>query len=400
MAEATPRKLPLALPDIGEEEIAEVVECLRSGWITTGPRVRRFEEDFAALAGADFALAFSSCTAALHVAYTVLGVQDGAEVVLPPLTWASTANMVAACGGKPVFGDIDPSTWNLSPEGVRKALTPRTRLVVPVHFAGLPADLDGIARVLSEEGREDVRILEDAAHAAGAAYKGRHPGSRENPTAAACFSFHPIKNLTTGEGGMLVTSDAEIARQARLWRFHGVARDAFAAYSGKAPPPGSYEIVLPGFKYNLTDIQAAIGIHQLRKLERMNRKRAELVRAYREALSGLEGLEFQGEAPYEALHSRHLFPVLAPPGDGTLEGMASERIRVTRALAERGVGTGRHFEAVHLTRFYRERYGTGPGDCPVAEAVAARIFSLPLYPGMDVEDALWAAEVLKEVLGR
>ncbi len=393
-----PRKrLPLALPEIGEEEIAEVVECLKSGWITSGPRVKRFEADFAGKVGAPFALAFSSCTAALHVAYRVLGVREGVDVVLPSFTWASTANMVVACGGRPVFADIDPLTWNLSPESVRAALTPATKLVVPVHYAGLPADLDGIAAVLREEGREDVRVLEDGAHAAGASYKGRPIGSRENPSAAACFSFHPIKNMTTGEGGMLVTGDGDLAEEAGLWRFHGVARDAFSAYSGKAPPPGGYDILLPGFKYNLTDIQAAIGIHQLKKLDRMNAKRAGLARLYREALADLEGLELPGEAPYEHVHSHHLFPVLAPPGDGSPGGGEAERIRLVRALAERGIGTGRHFEAVHLAGFYRERFGTGPGFLPVTEKVASRVLSLPLFPGMEEEDVLRVAETLKEV---
>ncbi len=397
MADVPPRKLPLALPEIGEEEIAEVEACLRSGWITSGPRVKRFEADFAAKVESSFALAFSSCTSALHAAYRALGVAEGTEVILPPFTWASTANMVAACGGRPVFADIDPVTWCLSPEAVRKALGPATKLVVPVHYAGLPADLDGIARVLEEEGREDVKILEDAAHAAGAFYKGRPIGSDRNPSAGACFSFHPIKNMTTGEGGMLVTADGDLAREAGLWRFHGVARDAYSAYSGKAPPPGGYDIVLPGFKYNMTDIQAALGIHQLKKLDRMNAKRAELARAYAEALADLEGLELPGRAPYDYVHSHHLFPVLAPPGDGSLEGGAAERVRIVRALAERGIGTGRHFEAVHLARFYRERFGTGPGLCPVAERVASRVLSLPLFPGMEIEDVERAAKALKEV---
>ncbi len=397
MAAETPKKLPLALPEIGEEEIAEVIACLRSGWITSGPRVKRFEADFAAKVGASRALAFSSCTAALHVAFRVLGVKEGVDVVLPPFTWASTANMVVACGGRPVFADIDPVTWNLSPQAVAEALTPATKLVVPVHYAGLPADLDGIARVLREKGREDVKILEDAAHAAGASYKGRPIGSDGNPSVAACFSFHPIKNMTTGEGGMLVTGGGEIAREAGLWRFHGVARDAYTAYSGKAPPPGGYDIVLPGFKYNMTDIQAALGIHQLKKLDRMNAKRADLVRAYREALADLEGLELPGRAPYEHVHSHHLFPLLAPAGDGSLEGGAAERVRIVRALAERGIGTGRHFEAIHLARFYRERFGTGPGLCPVAEKVASRVLSLPLYPGMEIEDVERVAQALKEV---
>ena len=339
--------LPFSRPEIGEEEIAEVVRCLQSGWITTGPLTAQFEKEFAATHGAKHALAFSSCTGALHVCFLAMGLAEGDEVIVPALTWPATSNMAIAAGAKPVFADIDPATWNLDPASLGSALTPRTKAIVPVHFAGQPADLDGLREVLRRAGREDVQILEDAAHAAGASYKGRPIGScAANGTVAACFSFHPIKNMTTGEGGMVTTDDDELADRIKLWRFHGVRRDAWKAYSATEKAPATYDVVLPGFKYNLTDIQSALGIHQLRKL-----------------------------AGYEQVHPWHLFTVLAP-----------DRADFMDRLKSMGIGTGLHFEAVHLHAFYREHYGTRPGTLPVAEDVCSRIVSLPLFPSMTEED--------------
>ena len=382
--------LPFSRPEIGEEEISEVVACLRSGWITTGPLTAQFEREFAAAHGAQHALAFSSCTGALHVLLLAMGLRPGDEVIVPALTWPSTSNMVIACGATPVFADIDPVTWNLSPEAMLRALTPRTRVVIPVHFAGQPADLDGLREALAAAGRSDVRIVEDAAHAAGASYKGRPVGATAAAgTVAACFSFHPIKNMTTGEGGMVTTDDAELAARLKLWRFHGVQRDAWKAYSASEKAPATYDVVLPGFKYNLTDIQSAIGLHQLRKLPRFNARRAEIAARYRDELCGLRGLGLPGDAPYEHVHPWHLFAVLAP-----------ERAPFMDRLKSLGVGTGLHFEAVHLHAYYRERYGTRPGTLPVAEEVCSRIVSLPLFPSMTEEDVAdvvgGVAEALKD----
>jgi len=399
MTQTEAKRIPLALPTLGEEEIQEVADCLRSGWITTGPRTRRFEEEFAQLCGADHALAVTSCTAALHLAYVALDLQKGDEVILPPLTWPATASMVVAAGGVPVFADIERGTWNLDPEGVLRVLTPRTRAVVPVHFAGLPVDLDALAAALASVGRPDVKIIEDAAHAAGATYKGHPIGRSGGPSHAACFSFHPVKNLTTAEGGMLVTGDAELAKRVRLWRFHGVARDAFSAYSGEKPPPDSYDVVLPGFKYNFTDLQAAIGLVQLRKLDTMNARRRELLACYREALAGIGGLELQAVPAYDHLHAGHLQVVLVPSPAGDVAAGAAARVRMSRGLNERGIGTGRQFEAVHTTSYFRKTFGTGPGQCPVAEEVCARIVSLPLYPRLEDEDVDRVAAAIREVLG-
>jgi dTDP-4-amino-4,6-dideoxygalactose transaminase len=370
--------LPFSRPEIGEEEIEAVVSCLRSGWITTGPLTAQFESEFAAAVGARHALALSSCTAALHVTLLALGVGPGDEVVVPALTWPATANMVIACGATPVFADIDRTTWNLDPAAVRRALTPRTRVVIPVHFTGQPADLDALQAVIAAAGRaDDVKVVEDAAHAVGASYKGRPIGATaESGTAAACFSFHPIKNMTTGEGGMVTTDDDELAGAVRLWKFHGVQRDAWKAYAAAEKPPASYDVVLPGFKYNMMDIQAALGIQQLRKLPRFNARRAELAAFYDRELAGLEGLGLPRRAAYDAVHPWHLYAVLAP-----------RRAPFMEALRARGIGTGLHFEAVHLHSFYRRRLRLREGSCPVAEEVCARIVSLPLFPGMSDADA-------------
>ncbi len=369
--------LPFSRPEIDDDEIAEVVDCLRSGWITSGPRVARLEGDFAAATGARHALAFSSCTGALHATYLALGLGAGDEVVVPALTWPATASMAVACGAVPVFADIDPVTWNLDPAALAAAVSERTRLVVPVHFAGQPCDLDALRQALAAAGRPDVGIVEDAAHAAGAVYKGRPIGdTAAHGTRAACFSFHPIKNMTTGEGGMVTTDDDQLAAQLKLWRFHGVQRDAWKAYSAAEKAPASYDVVLPGFKYNLTDLHAALGIHQLRKLERFNRRRAELAAIYRRELAGIAGLELPGVAAYPQVHPWHLFAVLPP-----------ERAPFMERLRQLGIGTGLHFEAVHLHDYYRRRFGWAPGALPVAEKVCSRIVSLPLFPSMTDDDA-------------
>ncbi|HVT17979.1 MAG TPA: DegT/DnrJ/EryC1/StrS family aminotransferase [Thermoanaerobaculia bacterium] len=380
--------MPFSRPEIGEEEIEEVVRCLRSGWITTGPLTARFEQEFAAACGARHALAFSSCTGALHATLLALGIGPGDEVVVPALTWPATANMVVACGAVPVFADVDAATWNLDPAAALRALTPRTRLIIPVHFAGQPCDLDALGEAVAAAGRGDVRILEDAAHAAGASYKGRPIGATEaNGTVAACFSFHPIKNMTTGEGGMVTTDDERLAAEIKLWRFHGVRRDAWKAYSAAEKAPAAYDVSLPGFKYNLTDIQSALGIHQLRKLPRFNARRGEIAAFYRRELAGAGELGLPAAAPYEHFHPWHLFAVLPP-----------RRTPFMERLRQLGIGAGLHFEAVHLHHYYRRRFDYREGSLPVAEGVCSRIVSLPLFPAMTEEDAGDVVQAVREAL--
>lgn len=381
--------LPFSKPEIGVEEIDEVVRCLQSGWITTGPLTARFEQNFAASHCAQHALAFSSATGALHICCLALGLLPGDEVIVPALTWPATANMAIAAGATPVFADIDRSTWNLDPASVAAKLTPRTRMLIPVHFAGQPADLDALRAVLDQAGRQDVMILEDAAHAAGASYKGRPiGGSQANGSVAVVFSFHPIKNMTTGEGGMVTTDDPELADRIKLWRFHGVRRDAWKAYAASEKAPATYDVVLPGFKYNLTDLQSAIGLHQLQKLPRFNARRAEIAAIYQRELAGLAGLGLPGAAPYECVHPWHLFTVLAP-----------ERAAFMERLREQGVGTGLHFEAVHLHTYFRERFGYREGSLPIAEEVCSRIVSLPLFPSMTDDDVADVVEAVRRAVG-
>ncbi|HXG61195.1 MAG TPA: aminotransferase class I/II-fold pyridoxal phosphate-dependent enzyme [Planctomycetota bacterium] len=361
--------LPFSRPSLGEEEICEVVECLRSGWITSGPRVERFEQEFARRIGAPHAVAFSSGTAALHAAYWLLDLKPGDEVICPSLTWPSTATMARVLGARIVFADIDPETLQIDPADVARRRTNRTRAVVAVHFAGAPADLDA----LREAAGPGVALVEDAAHAVGTEYRGLPVGARPG---LSVFSFHPIKNITTGEGGMLVTHDADQARRARLFRFHGISRDAWKAYGAGAAL--RYDALLPGFKYNLTDLAAGIGLRQLEKLDRFLSRRRAIAERYREGLADLPGLTLPRDPSYPHRHARHLFPVLVERRDRFLDRMRQENI-----------GCGLHFEPVHRLTLYRSE----APSLPCAEAVGERIVSLPLFPEMsdgDVEDVIAA----------
>jgi dTDP-4-amino-4,6-dideoxygalactose transaminase len=356
--------LPFSRPSIGEDEIREVVEVLKSGWITTGPRTVRFEKDFAAYCGARHAVALTSGTAALHCAYWALDLQPGDEIICPSLTWPATANMAAALGAKVVFADIDPRTLQVDPADVAKRVTKKTRAIVPVHFAGAPADLDALREIAGKR----IAVIEDAAHAAGTEYKGRKIGAHGN---AAIFSFHPIKDMTTGEGGMLTLHDDRAAERVRLFKFHGVSRDAWKAY-GSAAGAARYDTVLPGFKYNLTDIASAIGIHQLRRLDGFIERRREIAERYLKGLAGVRGLELPTPPRYPHRHAWHLFTVLVDRRD---EFMAR--------LQEENIGTGLHFEAVHRTTLYR----AGAPKLPQTEDVCDRILSLPLFPDMTDQDS-------------
>ncbi|HZE95786.1 MAG TPA: aminotransferase class I/II-fold pyridoxal phosphate-dependent enzyme [Planctomycetota bacterium] len=355
--------LPFSRPSIGEDEIREVTEVLRSGWITTGPRTVRFEKDFAAYVGAKHALALSSGTAALHCAYWALDLKPGDEILCPSLTWPATANMAVALGAKVVFADIDRDTRQIDPKDVSKKITKKTRAIVPVHFAGAPADIDALKAIAGKK----IKIIEDAAHAAGTEYKGRRIGSHGN---AAIYSFHPIKDITTGEGGMLTTDDDKLAERVKLFKFHGVSRDAWKAYGSAAT--AHYDTVVPGFKYNLTDIASALGIHQLRRLDGFIDRRRAIAEKYLAALDGVEGLGLPAAPAYPHRHAWHLFTVLVGKRD---EFMAK--------LKEQNIGSGLHFEAVHRTSLYKK----GAKKLPQTDHVCSRILSLPLFPDMTDQDA-------------
>jgi len=353
--------LPFSRPSLSEAAIAEVVDSLRSGWITTGPKVARFEKDFAAYVGAKHAVAVSSGTAGLHLSFLALDLQPGDEVILPPLTWPATANAIVLAGGTPVFADIDSTTWNLSPAAVAAVVSDRTRALAPVHFAGRPCELDELHSLARQHG---LTVVEDAAHAVGTRYQGRPIGSL---SWSSVFSFHPIKNITTAEGGMVTTNEDALAGELRLLRFHGVTKDAYKRSQGRGP--AGYDTIRVGLKYNLTDLQAALGIHQLERLDEFCRRREQLALRYQQELAGLPGLTLPAPVSPTHRHAWHLYTVLVNPDQAGLD-----RDEFMARLAEQNIGTGLHFTAVHLHTYYRQRYGYAPGSCPVANRYAAESF--------------------------
>jgi dTDP-4-amino-4,6-dideoxygalactose transaminase len=378
--------LPYARPSIGEAEIAEVEACLRSGWLSTGPRAMRFEQELAARLGVRHALGASSGTAALHLAVLAAGIGPGDEVVTTPMTWVSTANVVLHAGARPVFVDVEPGTLNLDVTRLERALTQRTKAILPVHFAGLPCDQDALRDVARRHG---LAIIEDAAHALGASYRGRPIGTFGDAT---MFSFHPAKNLTTGEGGALVTDSDEIAARAKRLRFHGIEQTPESRFAGRGA--ASYDVLEPGFKYNFTDLQAAIGLHQLARLDEMNARRRELAASYRERLAGVPWVAPLATAAYPHVHAWHLMVVSLE-----VEALAMGRDEVLHELREAGVGAGLHFVPLHLQSLYRGISGD-QGRLPVATDAHRRILSLPLFPDMTDEDVTMVVETLAKVLRR
>lgn len=358
-----PEYIPFSPPSIGEEEINEVVGAMRSDWITTGPKTRQFEQDFSAYLPAPGALALNSCTAALHTALVTLGIGAGDEVITTPMTFAATVNVIEQVGAQPVLVDVEHDTLNIDPAHIAEAITPRTRAIIPVHYGGHPVDLDPILALAEEH---HVAVIEDAAHALPASYRGRPIGSGDNPVA---FSFYATKNMTTAEGGML-TGGADFLEQARIVSLHGMSRDAWKRYD----KGGSwyYEVVLPGFKYNMTDIQAAMGLCQLRKLADFQQRRREVVAAYSQAFAEFEELELPVERP-EVVSAWHLYVLRL-----RLDRLSITRDRFIDELADRNIGTSVHFIPIHIHPYYRDKYGYRPDDFPVAFQNYQRMLSLPL----------------------
>jgi dTDP-4-amino-4,6-dideoxygalactose transaminase len=372
--------LPFAPPVIGEEEIQEVVDTLRSPWITTGPKTRRFEEEFAAFVGAPGALALNSCTAAMHVALACLEIGPGDEVITTPLTFTATVNVIEHVGARPVLVDVRPDTLNIDPAACARAISPRTRALLPVHYAGHPADVTAL-RDLAE--RRGLHLIEDAAHALPAATGSRMVGSGKNP---AAFSFYATKNLTTAEGGML-TGEPEFLENARVMSLHGMSRDAWKRYD----KGGSwrYDVLLPGFKYNMTDLQASIGLWQLRKQAVFQRRRTEVANAYTRAFSSCDALEAPVHLP-DVTHAWHLYILRLRP-----EALRIGRDEFITELTARNIGTSVHFIPVHLHPYYRRKYGFSPDQFPVALSNYERMLSLPIHPGLSEQDV---ADVIEAVL--
>jgi len=361
------------------------MDCLRSGWITSGPRVERFEKALQSYLGAREVVCLSSGTAGLHLVLRALGLRPGDEVITTPLTFAATANTIVETGATPVFVDIDPTTRNLDVTQVERALTVRTRAFLPVHFAGLPVDLEPLYELAAASG---LRVLEDAAHAIGTEYCGRKIGGFGD---TQVFSFHPNKNITTGEGGCVTTSDRSLATTLRRLRFHGIERDDLDACARAEGAP--YDVVSVGFKYNLMDLQAALGLHQLPELDGFIARRTELAERYLERLATWSEFELPRSPSYDHRHAWHLFTVLLRP-----EVAGMDRAAFVRAMHARGIGIGIHYPAVHLFRLYRERFGYGPGAFPVAEHVGRTILSLPLFPAMTDADFERVLRAMREVL--
>jgi dTDP-4-amino-4,6-dideoxygalactose transaminase len=368
---------------IGEEEIAEVADSLRSGWVTTGPKVKRFEQEFAAYVGAKHAIAVNSCTAALHTSLAALGIGPGDEVIVPTLTFCATANVVVHLGATPVIVDVDQN-FQMSTGALCRAITPHTKAIVPVHYAGQACSL---RELLGIAGSHRIPIVEDAAHAAGTGYEGARIGTHGR---AVCFSFYAIKNMTTGEGGMITTNDDDLVQRLRLLSLHGMSRDAWKRYT----EAGSwyYEVLEPGFKYNMTDVQASLGIHQLHRLDGFIRRRQEIAAFYDEAFSDLPEILLPPRLPGRN-HTFHLYPIR----------LRTDLLRLNRSdfieeLRARNVGASVHFIPLHRHPFYRERYGYRPQQFPVCEEIYRGLLSLPLYPKMTDQDAADVIAAVRDIV--
>src|SRR5579883_3118246 len=377
--------LPFALPHITAAEIDEVVDTLRSGWLTTGQKTKRFEREFAACVEAPYAVAVNSATAAMHLALDAIGLQPGDEVIVPVYTFTATAEVVEYFRARPVFADVDPLTCNLDPEQLERLITPRTRAVIVVHMAGLPAEMDVILAIAKAH---NIVVIEDAAHAFPAKYRGQMVGSIGDLTA---FSFYATKTLATGEGGMLTTANQQYAERAAMMSLHGISRDAWKRYSAEGT--WYYEVQQAGYKYNMTDLAASLGLHQLARREWLLARRRSIARRYTEAFSQLP----QVETPPEFAHCEHAWHLYILRLH--LERLDISRDAFIQGLTRANIGTSVHFIPLHLHPFYRDTYRLKADDFPVALRAYRRAISLPIYPGMtdeDVEDVIAAVEDIVE----
>jgi len=364
--------LPPFRPTIGNEEINEVIDTLNSDWITTGPKTHKFEALFKKYIGSKHAIAVSSCTAGLHLSLVATGVKEGDEVITSPFTFASTANVIMHQKAKPIFVDIDKDTYNIDPKKIEEKITNKTKAVIPVHYAGHPCEMDNVLKIAKEY---NLITIEDAAHALGAIYKSRRVGTISDFTS---FSFYATKNITTAEGGMITTDNSELGERIRILSAHGISRDAWKRYSSE----GSwyYEIMYPGYKNNMTDIQAAIGLHQVKKLEGMQKRREEIVKKYNEEFEKIP--EITPPTIRNCVrHAWHLYPIQL-----NTDVLRIDRNKFIEALNAENIGTSVHFIPIHLHPYYRKRFGFKRGDFPIAESTYDRIISLPLHPKMNDED--------------
>ncbi len=375
--------LPFHRASIEEEEIRAVVEVLQSGWLTTGPRVREFETAFADFTGAQNAVAVSSCTAALHLALAAVGLSEGDEVILPTMTFASTGEVILYFKARPVLVDCKQGSFHADPDQIARAITSRTRAIIPVHYGGHARDMDAILEIARQHG---LKVIEDAAHALPSRYRGATIGTLGDIT---CFSFYATKTLATGEGGMVTTENQEYAERIRMLSLHGVSRDAWNRYTSEGS--WRYDVLEMGYKYNLTDFQAALGLIQLAKCESMRARRAALAGLYDQALAGLDAFDAV-PVPQDVEHAWHLYVVLV-----NRSALRIDRSRVIDELKRRGIGTSVHFIPLHLHPLYQKQLGYRTGQFPNAEECFERAISLPIYPGMTEEDSGRVIDALREI---
>jgi len=375
------RFFPFHQPSIEDEEIQEVVDTLKSGWITTGPKTKLFEKKFQEYIGCKHAIAVSSCTAGLHLALVAAGVGQGDEVITTPYTFATTGEVIIQIGAKPVFVDIEEDGFNIDVTKIPEAITPETKAIIPVHFAGEPCDMDEIMKIAQEN---NLFVIEDAAHAVGAEYKGKKIGNIGDVTV---FSFYATKNLTTGEGGMVTTNNDELAEKIRLLSLHGISKDAWKRYTAE----GSwyYEILYAGYKYNMTDIQASLGIHQLNKLEKFLSIRQKYAQRYSSAFADVSEIKTP-PVNHHVRHAWHLYVIRLNSAS-----LSIDRKQFIEALKAENIGSSVHFIPLHLHPYYKKKYGYKQGDYPNSEQVYSRVISLPLFPKMadaDLEDVIKAVK--------
>jgi dTDP-4-amino-4,6-dideoxygalactose transaminase len=373
--------LPFSRPSIGKSEINKVTACLKSGWITTGALCKEFEDKFCQLTGSRQAISLNSATAGMHITLSALNIGPGDEIITPSMTFASTVNMIALSGAKPVFVDIDYGTLNINTNLIEEKITKRTRAIIPVHFAGAPADMDKINNLAR---KYNLTVIEDAAHAVGTYYKGIHTGGFGH---TAIFSFHPIKNITTGEGGMVTLNDAALEKKLRLLRFHGIERDAWKRY-GKGGNP-SYDIAGPGYKYNMPDILAALGLAQMERWQEFNQKRTRLAQLYLEGLEDISGIDLPQIPEYNHVHAWHLF---------VIKVSAVNRDEFMNRLSDYNIGYGLHFPPTHALNYIKARYADNIGLLPETDLAAQKIISLPLFPDMREKDVEYVCKAIKEII--
>lgn len=376
--------LPISRPKLGKQEIKEIIDTLRSGWITTGPKSFKFEDMFKKYVGARHAIALNSCTSALQLALSSTGVSEGDEVILSPFTFVSQANVIIHLGARPVFADIKEDTLNIDPESIKAKISDRTKAIMMTHFAGQPCERDRIIKIAKEN---KLTVIEDAAHALGSKWRGKRIGS--DPKTISCFSFYPIKNITTAEGGMLTTGSLDIAERVRILSLHGLSSNAWKRYSSKGS--WEYDVLRPGFKCNLPDLLAALGIAQMKRLPSFNERREKIAKIYIKGLSQVKGIRIPSIIK-GVTHAWQIFPVMLTAGSNI------DRDEMIERLKEWNIGTSVHFKPVHLFKFYRERFGHKEGDYPVSEEAYRNIFSIPIFADMQEKDANYVIDAIKLIL--